>query len=223
MNNVSPLWRVIVAPRRTITELLDRSTFRGALAVVVGFGAVVGLLFLRSALARDWPPPPGEFKTWIDAYGEFSQVPFVKIPIEQYRLVQAIGMVPFVFAVWLLMAGTARVLTGLMGGRTSFDRYLTVFAYTYFAWWIVATVGDMGFSLAAGARFTPMLRGEYGQFWRLVTCTWQPMIWVVSVTLGGAYNAWAVKIADGFGWLKAAIVGAATAAWPIVLISLFVR
>ncbi len=219
----APLWRVVVRPRRTIAALLDRPGFGRALSVVLVFGVLVGLLFLCSAMWHDFPPTGEEFKVWIAAYGEGSMVPFVNVPIGSYRLFLAEIMVPFALAMWLLMAGTARVIGGLMDGKGSFDDYLRTFAYTFFAWWLIAQAADIAFSALAGARLTPMLRGDYGSGWRALAVVYPPAVWVGALTMGGVYNAIAAKISESFGWAKAAVIGAVTLAWPIVMISALVR
>ena len=122
MRTLRNMLRAIVRPRRTCRDILQQETLNASLAIVLGFGLVVGLLFLRSHLAREYPPPPDELETWIEAWGEFAMLPIVKIPAPQYRLAQALFMVPLSLAIWLLMAGSARVLSVLFRGRTTFVR-----------------------------------------------------------------------------------------------------
>lgn len=68
--------KTVARPRRTAQELLAEETIHPSLIVVLGFALLESLLFLISYLAGDYPPPAGELRTWIEAWGEFAMLPF---------------------------------------------------------------------------------------------------------------------------------------------------
>ena len=70
------LLRMIARPCQTCREILRQETLSASLAIVLGFGIVVSLLFLRSHLAGDYPPPPDELETWSETWGEFAILPW---------------------------------------------------------------------------------------------------------------------------------------------------
>ena len=73
MSTLTNLLRFVVRPRRTCREVLRQETINASLAVVLGFGIVVGLLFLRSYLAQDYPPPADELET-VEDLSEFTVI-----------------------------------------------------------------------------------------------------------------------------------------------------
>lgn len=222
------LWGVVVHPRSTFADLADRSTIRLAAAFVLSYGIFTSALFLFSYLRRDWPPPPEELRVWISAWGEFSQLPFLKISAEQYRLFQAIIMIPLVLAIWMLMAGTARLLGRLFNGRVTFDQYLNLLAFSFFPFWLLATLLDTAFNVLLGPRLIPALQGAYGPIVGLFAIYFEPVMYVFLFGLAGVYNGLAAHTAESFVgaaypiW-KSALVGLLTFAWPMVLISSLLR
>jgi hypothetical protein len=227
MSALKDLVRIVIHPRRTCREILKLETLNASLAVVLAFGAVVSLLFLRSHLARDYPPPPDELETWIETWGEFPILPYVKIPAERYRLAQAIFMVPLSLAVWILMAGSARVLSVLFGGRTTYVQYANMFGHSFYAFWFLATILDGLFTLIMGDHLLRALRMEYGPLARAVVANYPSLVWTSVLGLGAAYNGILAHESDGAtgtaAILKAAAIAVATGSWPIVLITLLLR
>ena len=86
--------KMVARPRRTTRELLAEETIRPSLIVVLGFATAEALLSLISYLAGDYPPPSEELRVWIETWGEFAMLPFIDVPAESYRLVQAVFMTP---------------------------------------------------------------------------------------------------------------------------------
>lgn len=223
MNAIRNLWMIVIHPRRTSQAIAqDRSIFP-SLAVVLVFGLIYALLFLMSHLAHDYPPPAGELKVWIDTWGEFAMLPFVKIPAENYRLAQAIFIIPLVLAIWLLMAGSARVLSVVWGGKVSFEQYLNVLGYSFFAFWIVGQVLDMSYSGILWPWILPALRMEYGPGIQAFCANFPSVMWTVSLSLGGLYNGIVTYELERFSLWKVVVIGLVTLAWPIVLISILLR
>jgi hypothetical protein len=214
---------MLVRPRRTARELLSEGEIYPSLIVVLGFALLESLLFLISYLAGDYPPPAGELRTWIDTWGEFAMLPFIKVPAESYRLAQAIFMVPLTLAIWILMAGSARLLSILFGrGRVSFEGYLNLFGFSFFAFMIVTAALDFTFS-SVFENFASALRGEHGTFARSAAAMFPPAMYTVLYGLGGLYNAIVAREGEGYSIPKTAIVGIVTFSWPMVLISLLLR
>lgn len=229
MNTLLNLARVFVRPRSTCRAILRDETLRPGLAVVVGFGLVLSALFARSHLVGDYPPPPDELETWIEAWGEFAMLPVVKVPAEQYRLAQALFALPLVLAAWILMAGSARVASDLWGGRVSFVNYANLFGHTFFAFWLLATLLDALYSLALGDHLLRALRGAYGPLARALATYYPSVVWTGLLGLGAIYNGIAAFEAEGAvgrpaaSHLRAALIAVVTGFWPIALISLLVR
>ena len=237
MRTISRLWRIVIHPRRTSRAILRDESIYASLAVVLGFALVLSLMFLVSHFRGDYPPPPKDLETWIETWGEFAMLPFVKIPAENYRLAQALFFTPLILGTWILMAGTARVLSLLWGGRVSFARYLNLFGFSFFAFWILGSVLDMIYSGLLSRHVLLALRGVYGPTAKMFFANFPTLMWTIVVGLGGVYNAivfhesekasheseQAAQEAERTSWLKAALVGVATFFWPIVLISLLAR
>lgn len=216
--------KMVVRPRKTAGELLAEKTVYPSLVVVLGFAALESLLFLISHLAGGYPPPAGELSVWIDTWGEFAMLPFIKVPAESYRLAQAAFMVPLMLAIWMLMAGSGRLLSVLFGrGRVSFDGYLNLFGFSFFVFMILAAAFDALYSGFFGDFVLAALRGEYGQFSRRVVAAFPPMMYTVLYGLGGLYNALVAREGEGYSLPKTVIVGVVTFLWPMVLVSLLLR
>lgn len=227
MSTLTNLIRIVARPRQTCREVLQQETLNASLAIVLGFGIVVGLLFLRSHFARDYPPPPDELQTWIETWGEFAMLPQINIPPEQYRLAQALFMVPLSLAVWILMAGSARVLSVLFGGRTTFVQYANLLGNTFYVFWALATVLDGLYTLILGDHLLRALRLEYGPLARAVVAHYPSLMWTLVLGLGAVYNGIAAYESEGsrgvLAVLQAVAVAVVTGIWPIALIALLLR
>jgi hypothetical protein len=223
MQTLVYLWKVVVHPRTTSRDLLQQEKISRSGTVVLLLGVIVSLLFLISHLKQDYPPPADELQVWIETWGEFAMLPFLQIPAEKYRLAQAIFFLPLVLAIWILMAGSARLLSILFGGKVSYKQYLNLFGFSFFAFWILGHFLDITYSALLGDAVLRALRMEYGPFVRGIVANFPSVMWTVALTIGGIYNAIVTHESEGFSPAKAAVVGAATFFWPIVLISFLIR
>ena len=219
---------VIPHPRLTFEALAKDASIRPAAALVLGYGTLSGSMFLISFLRGNWPPPPDELSVWVSAWGEFTQLPFLKIPAEQYRLFQAILMLPLVLAIWMLMAATARLLGTLLGGRASFDQYLKVLGFSFFTFWLLAHILDTAYNLLLGPYLVPAIQGEYGPLAGAFVRNFPPLLYVILFGLAGVYNGIAAQTAErqagvSYAMWKPALVGLLTFAWPMVLVSALLR
>ena len=223
MITLARLYRMIRHPRQTSHELVKDPDPRSALKVVLALGICMALMFGISAWAQDYPPAPDVLQTWINAYGEFGILPFLKIPAENYRLVLAVISIPLSLACWMLMAGTARLISLFFGGRVTFDQYLNLFGYSFFAFWILAHLVEICIEGLGGAAMLPSLRGEYGPLAYNFFVYSLPVGWVLLLSLGGAYNGLVTYFTEKFSGWKAATTGMLTMAWPIVLVLSLLR
>jgi len=213
---------MVVHPLRTTDRLLAEPVMP-AMVLVVGFGAAMALLFFLSYLARAYPPPPDVLETWIEAYGAFYVLPFVDIPTEQFRLAMAIVAVPLVLVVWILMAGSARLLTLAVRGRVTFDQYLVLLAFAFFPFWITASFIDLLHSGPLDPLVLAALRGEHGPIARHVAASFMPLAYSVLYGLGGVYCAAVAARANGFSFARALAVGVTSFLWPMAAGALVIR
>jgi hypothetical protein len=223
LKTLERLWKMIVSPRTITREILEDKTIRASLTVVLGFGIILAFVFLVSYLKSDYPPEPEELETWLEAWGEFSILPFVKISAEKYRLTQAIFIIPLVIAIWILMAGSARILSILFGGKVRFEQYLNLYGYSFFVFWIMGSVLDSIYSGILGDVVLTALRMEYGGIARIIVVNFAPVMWVSVLTLGGIYNAIVTQESECYTMGKSVLVGMVTFVWPIISISFLIR
>lgn len=223
MKTLSYLFQMIIHPRRTSQALLKEKSLIPAFWVVFGFGAIFAISFLISHFKGDYPPPAEELELWIEAWGEFTMLPFIKIPAEQYRLLQAIFIVPLTLAIWILMAGSARLLSILFGGKTSFDQYASLFGFSFFVFWILATIIDAVLSGVFGEVVLSALRLEYGTTGRNLIVYFYPIMYTILFGLGGVYNAIVTIEAEHFSAWKAALIGMVTFIYADILIACLIR
>jgi hypothetical protein len=223
MNPVIWLVNMIIRPRRTAQTLIQEGRLSSALSLVLGFGMVLALLFLGSHLRGDYPPPPDEFQVWIEIWGEFAMLPFLKIPPEQYRLAQAVFIIPLVLGVWILMAGSARMFSILFGGRGAFEQYLTLFGFSFFAFWILGSLLDMGVSLLLGDFVIEALRQEHGPLIKSMVAAYPPLIWTTLLGIGGIYNGIVTHVLERFSLWKTVLISLVAFLWSIVLITCLIR
>jgi hypothetical protein len=222
------VWGAVTHPRATFQELARQPLLRPGATLVLSWGVLEGLLFLISHLSHNWPPPPDELEVWLEAWGEFSQLPFLKIPVEQYRLFQAILMVPLVLTIWILMAGTARLLSILFGGRASFDQYLSVLAFPIFTSWFLAGMLDTTYNILLGPQLVPALQGAYGPLASAFVLNFPPLNYVIMFSAAAVYNGIAAHTVERmagapYAWWKCVIAGLLTFAWPTLLSAVLLR
>ena len=201
----------------------DRAGQENQRFLVYCFGLVLALLFSISHLKGDYPPPSEELAVWIETWGEFSMLPFVKIAAEKYRLAQAIFITPLMIAVWILMAGSAKILSILFNGKIAFKQYLNLFAYSFFVFWIIGSIMDTIYSSIFGEYVLRALRLEYGVIIKGIVANFPPAMWVSVLTLGGIYNAIVIHENEQCSLGKVMLMGTATFLWPIILISTLIR
>jgi hypothetical protein len=216
------LFAMVRHPYRT-TDRLFAESISPALGLVLGYAALMSASFLLSHLARDYPPRADVLATWTDAYGEFYVVPFVNIPAENYRLALAICFVPLVLMVWILMAGSARLLTIAFRGSATFDQYLRLLAFAFFPFWIAASVVDTIHSGPLDPWVLGALRDDYGPVAHLVAANFMPMTYTVLFGLGAVYCGLAAARANGFSLPKSAVIGFASFIWPTAAGAFLIR
>jgi hypothetical protein len=216
--------KIIARPRRTAREILaDPGSLRGATAFVLAYAVAVSVLFLSSHLAGDYPPPPEELATWTGTWGEFAMLPFVEIAPERYRLAQAIFFTPLVLATWMLMAGSARLISAFWRGRIGYTQYLSLFGFSFFVFWALASGLDLCYSLAMGDLVVPVLRGEHGPMARALAAGFPPVVWTLLLGLGAVYNGIVTYEGEGFSVPRTMLVSAVTVFWPFSLITFLIR
>lgn len=215
-------FEMLAHPMRTTDRLLAEPVWP-AFLLVAGFAAVMAVAFLIGYLARVYPPPPDVLATWIEAYGGFYVLPFVDIPPEEYRLALAIAYVPLVLCIWIVMAGCARLLTLLFRGTATFDQYLVLLAFAFFPFWILASVVDFVHSGLLDPVVLQSLRGQHGDVARQVAASFMPLAYTVLFSLGGLWCAAAAARSNGFGLLKAGVIGVSSFVWPTLAGALVVR
>lgn len=223
MDSIKLLLRMIARPRQVSRELLAEQSIKHAFLVVIVFAAVVAIGLFLTYLGRVYPPPPDKLKVWIEAWGEFSMMPFVNLPPESYRLVLAIITVPMYLAIWIFMAGIARLLTIGFKGKTSFDQFLNLFAFSFFGFFIIAGIVDTIFSIPLNDFSYKALTLEYGPTVRQAVKIFPMVNWIFFLGLGGIYNGIAIHEAEGFSFSKTALIAAAVFACPIIAVVLIAR
>ena len=185
------LLKMIIAPRKTTRDLLAEKLLKWPLAIVLGLGLAGSLGFLFSHLQHAYPPP----KEMIEAWGKFAMLPFFNIPAESYRLFLAQIMIPFLLGIWILMAGSARLLSIL----------------------------DMIYSGLMFGMIMSALRNEYGPVVRQLFVLYPMFFWPAALGLAGIYNGIVCQEGEGWMWWKSGLVAAVTFFWPMVLISFTLR
>lgn len=218
------LWRMVRHPIQTGQEIVThRTTWRG-LAVVVVFGLYLTLGCFSSYLDHDYPPSPEELHVWVETWGKFAMLPlpFLPIPMEQYRLFMAVISLPVVICSWLYMAAVARLLTGWFGGGTNFKQYLNLFAFSFFPFWLLSSLGDWFFSTGLHPYIIPGLRGDYGLFLQTFFITFPPLLYTVLFSTAAVYNGIAAYSASIVGkrlrWWEAVLIGWTTFLLPLLLV-----
>ena len=227
MNTITSIFHsmggMLLHPKQTGKELATDSRLKPVATLVIAFGLLQSLLFLISHLKQDYPPSPEVLEVWVEHWGEGVMLPFFNIPAESYRGFQAAIMLPFCLAIWMLMGGTGRLLTVLLGGKHSFETYLRVTGFTFFTIWLITAVLDFLYSSVFQEIVLNGLRGEYGLLVDGLLQAFMPVEYTVLYGLAGVNIALATWAIEEFPWWKAAIIGFATFAWPMVLVSSVVR
>lgn len=213
------LLKIIIAPRKTARELLEEKSLKWPLAIVLVLGLLSSISFYISYLNHAYPPP----REMIEAWGEFAMLPFFNIPAESYRLFLAKIMIPFLLAIWILMAGSARLLSLLFGGKVTYRQYLILFAYSFFSFYLIASILDMIYSGLMNDMILSALHGEYGLFIRQLFILYPAFFWVTALGLAGIYNGIVCQEGEGWVWWKSVLVATVTFACSMMAISFTLR
>jgi hypothetical protein len=223
MKTLSYLWMMLKAPWRASQALAQEVRVRYAGALVLSYGIFGSLGFLLSAIQRDYPPPAETLEVWIQAWGEFAMLPFLKIPAENYRAFQAVIMIPLALAIWMLMAGTARLLALLFNGRVRYEQYLNLVGFGFFPFLWIAAILDLFYSGVLRSYAVPALNMEYGELARGFFLWFPPVEYMILYGLGGVYNGIAAQSTERWAAWKSVALGALTFLWPMLLISTLLR
>lgn len=223
MSTLRRMLGIVLHPRSLSREIMQEKNIYSSLSVVLGFAIILSVLFVISHVKANYPPKQDELDIWIETWGEFAMLPFVKIPADNYRLAQGIFMIPMMIAIWILMAGSARILSILFDGAVSFEQYLNLFGFSFFIFWIIGSILDTIYSGILGDYVLNALKMEYGSIAKTFVTYFPQVMWVGILSLGGIYNAIVVHEAEQFSFIKSALTGMATFLWPIVLISTMIR
>ena len=210
-------------PRRSARELAADARLRPVATLVIAFGLLLSLGFLVSYLKHDYPPPPEVLDVWVAHWGERVMLPFFNLPPENYRGFQAAIMLPFALALWMLMAGTARLLAVLFDGKHSYETYLRLTGFTYFTIGLIAAFLDFLYSGVFSAFVLDGLRGAYGPLVEGLLQAFMPLEYTFLYGLLGVNTVLAVREIEAFPWWQAALVGLAVFAWPMALVASVLR
>jgi hypothetical protein len=219
---------MLLRPQRAGETFARSDDLRPAAWLVTGFGSLYGLGFYLSYLAGDYPPPPDVMGVWVAAWGEFAMLPFLAIPAEKYRLFLTYASLPLALAAWMLMGGSAFLISRLTGGKVCYTSYLSLCAFGFFPMWILSTLFDAGYNALLGEHIVPALTGQYGQlaksFYRnFPVFEYTLMFGLAGVLIGTAsYSAERTAGAHPAVW-KAALTGWTAFAWPTLLVAVLVR
>jgi hypothetical protein len=222
MNASSP-FRILISPFRTAKALPASVRVHPAALLVLGAGLFMASGTLVSYLNHSYPPPPDVLKIWINTWGEFLMLPFLKIPAESYRLFTAIIMIPLVFAMWMLMAGTAKLLSLLMRGHASYEQYLIITAFGFFPFWILAGIIDTIFSGVIDGYVLQALTGQLGSFATAFWINFPKFFYTILYALGGVWIGISTAGVESFKWWKAIPIALFCFGWPMLLITVLLR
>lgn len=227
MNTITSIFRgmggMLTHPGRTGKTLASENSLKPVAILVIAFGIAYGSLFLKSYLAHDYPPSPEVLAVWVEHWGEGVMLPFFNIPAESYRGFQAAIMLPFALAIWMLMGGSARLLSSLMGGKHSYETYLKITGFTFFTIWIISAFLDFLYSSVFWEYVSRGLQGEYGPVADSLLLCFMPVEYTLLYGLLAVNVTIATRAIEQFAWWKSAIVGIAVFAWPMALVSSVVR
>jgi len=221
MKTLSYLWKVIKSPHKGFAELFQNGRVRYAAWFVLSYGILNGLGFVISA--RDYPPPAATLDMWIKTWGEFTMTPFLKIPMENYRLFLAAIMIPLTLAIWMLMAGTGKLLSLLFKGKAAYEQYLTIVGFGMFTFLWIAAILDTIYSGYLRQYAIPALNMEYGPAAKAFFQWFPPLEYTLLYGLGGIFNGIGTQVAEHWQPWKSVLIGMLTFVWPMVLIMALLR
>ncbi len=219
----SYLWKTIFQPRSSIPVIASAASITTALVVITVYALVEGSLFFIGYLSKVYPPPPAELSVWIQAWGEFPMLPFLKIPAESYRLFAAIVMLPLALGAWMLMAGSARIVSILFNGKASYEQWLNLTCFCVYPFLILSFLFDVTYSGVFGGIITPALQMQYGPIVKAFFLYFPQVFYPALSALGGVYTAYAARQVEGFAWWKSGLIGLLVFAWPTLLWAVLLR
>jgi hypothetical protein len=227
MNTITSIFHsmrgMLFHPKQTGKELAASLSLKPIAFFVIAFGLLQSLMFLVSYIKQDYPPPPEVLAIWVEHWGEGVMLPFFNIPAESYRGFQAAIMLPFCLAIWMLMGGTGRLLARLFGGKHSFETYLRITGFAFFTVWLLSAFLEFLYSSTFNEHVLRGLQGEFGPFVDALLQYYPPVLYTLLYGLAGVNITLATRTIEDFPWWKAALVGVATFAWPMALVSSVVR
>jgi hypothetical protein len=216
-------YRILLSPFRSARALPASVRVRPAALLVMGTGLFMAAAMFVSYLNHAYPPAPDVLKIYVDTWGEFVMLPFLKIPSESYRLFMAVIFVPLAFAIWMLMAGTAKLISLLMGGRASYEQYLVITAFSFFPFWMLAGIIDSIFSGVIDGYVLQALTGQFGPFAAAFWSNFPKFFYTFLYGLGGVWIGMSTAGAESFKWWKAVPITLFSFGWPMLLMSVLVR
>ena len=150
-------------------------------------------------------------------------LPFLKVPPESYRLFLAVIFVPLAFAIWMLMAGTAKLLSLLMGGHASYEQYLVITAFSFFPFFILAAIIDTIFSGVIDGYVLQALTGQLGPFATAFWSSFPQFFYTFLYGLGGVWIGISTAGVESFKGWKVVPITLFTFGWPMLLMSVLAR
>lgn len=216
-------YQILISPFRSARALPTSVRVRPAALLVLAAGLFMAVGMFVSHLTHAYPPAPDVLKIYVNTWGEYFMLPVLKIPPESYRLFLAVIFVPLAFAIWMLMAGTGKLLSLLMGGRASFEQYLVVTAFSFFPFWILAGVIDTIFSGVIDGYVLQALTGQLGPFATAFWSSFPQFFYTFLYGLGGVWIGISTAGVESFRWWKAVPIALFTFGWPMLVMSVLVR
>ena len=218
----SPL-KFLISPYRSAKAMPASVRVLPAALLVLGAGLLLAAGMFISYVNHAYPPPPDIQKIYLDAWGEFTMLPFLNIPPENYRLFLAVIAIPLLFAMWILMAGTAKMLSLLLRGHASYEQYLVITAYGFFPFWILVAIIDTIFSGVIDGYVLQALTGQFGPFATAFWTNFPIFFYTIGYGLGGVWIGIGAAGVESFKWWKATLIALFSFLWPMLLMSVLLR
>jgi hypothetical protein len=216
-------YRILISPFHSAQALPPSVRVRPAALLVLGSSLFMAVALFISYLVRAYPPAPDVLKIYVDTWGEYYMLPFLKIPPESYRLFLSIILVTFDFAMWMLMAGTAKLISLLVGGHASYEQYLVITAFSFFPFWILAGIIDSIFSGVIDGFVLQALTGQFGPFATAFWSNFPKFFYTTLYGLGGVWIGISTAGVESFKWWKVVPITLFTFGWPMLLMSVLMR
>jgi len=212
---------MLFRPVSTSRKIASCTGIRTALLIVVAFAIYLAYGFASSQAA--YPPLKPDLDVWIKAWGEFAMLPVLPIAAEHYRTFLAIIILPLMLIAWLLMGGSAGLVSRLCGGKSPLQIWLNQVVFAFFPFWILAVLLDGLFSGTFGAYLVPALEGQYGAFWHGFVLYFPQYMYTLLYITGWVYTAIAARQTEHLALWKAVLVGLIVFLWPMLISALLFR